>query len=485
MSFSFNSLAGRVGAVTTGFAVAIAMAGLAIPAAQGQESGETQSGPTCLPLDRLGGKNAIETSSLVAARAYPAGSPDFMVASTRNPVDALPGGALGIGPVLLTDGFNWDLNALINLSTAHILGGPGAVPASAEMFFDEHGIEHSRLQGADRNATAAAIADAWVEAHGQPTFVYVTRNAGSGSPDAVAASVVRDGPILTFTSPASLQAAAAKIQELNPSNGVVILGGTGVVSAAEAKTLAGGLPVDRLSGANRYETSRMIAKWVMKSRPVKHIYLASGNALKDAMVAGSFNDGVIVLTPPNAAGINGWARTMNADGITVIGGKGVVSDATAKIAACGEAPGITAAQVKNLLYPFGGDPACSTATWDAAETVGMMEMMHQSADACWGDTTGTQVSIKYSGDYSRDGYNDAIVYVSDGDGTMIFLVVYNRDNPSRPYVSHLWGGNGDWGFRVVEKSSFTMFELLANNTVVNQLSVTEVDGHPEVARPVS
>lgn len=487
MNISFPSFPSRFSRAGAGFAVAaLAVAGLLVPAAQGVDTGDTYAANNCIAWDRLGGQNAIETSALVAAQAYPEGSYNFLVASARNPVDALPAAALGWGPVLLTDGLNWDLHTLATLNTAYIVGGPGAVPTSAEMFFAEHGIEHHRIQGADRNATASAIADRWVKVHGQPTHVYVTRNAGTGSPDAVAASVVRDGPILTFTSAASLQAAAEKIQEMHPSQGVVILGGEAVVSAAEANILAGGLQLNRLSGMNRYETSRVIASWVAQTRPVHHIYLASGHALKDAMVAGAFNDGVILLTPPDGSGINEWARMMKADGITVVGGRGVVSDAAAQIAACGETAGITNSLVQGLLYPLGTDQACSTASWNAAESVGLMEQMPQGEDACWQKPTGTQISIQHRGDYFSDGYPDAIVYVSDVDGTMVFLVVYNPANPSQPYVSYLWGGNGDWGFRVVEESSYPLFELLSDGQVVNQLSVADnIGGKPEVAVPVS
>lgn len=129
------------GVVAAGFAVAALTLGLMAPVAQGAESGETQTNLGCLVQDRLGGKNAIETSALVAARAYPEGSQNFLVASARNPVDALPAAALGWGPVLLTDGLNWDLHTLATLNTAYIVGGPGAVPTSAEKFFTEHGIE--------------------------------------------------------------------------------------------------------------------------------------------------------------------------------------------------------------------------------------------------------------------------------------------------------------------------------------------------------
>lgn len=479
---SFPSRFSRVGA---GFAVsALALAGLMVPLAQGAESGETQTNLGCLAQDRLGGQNAIETSGLVAAQAYPEGSQKFLVASAHNPVDALPAAALGWGPVLLTDGLNWNLHTLATLNTAYIVGGPGAVPASAEMFFAEHGIEHHRVQGADRHQTAAAIAESWASTNGQPEYVYVTRNAGAGSPDAVAAAGVRNGPILTFTTPASRQAAAAKIHSLKPRSGVVILGGAGVVSDTEAQVLAGGLPWQRLGGQDRYETSWVIANWILQSKSRSHIYLASGHALKDAMVAGAFNDGVILLTPPDGSRIFQWANEINADGITVIGGRGVVSDTAAHNAACGKTPGVDEKVVANLLYPS-TEPVCSTETWDSLHSRGLIPSMPSAPNVCWmrRDRINEQVKIIRQSDFDQDGFGDAVLYLYSNDGTSVYLVLYNAYDPAHPYVAYLWGGNGDWDFRITD-DPFATFDLITNGEVVRNLAVIRSHGVPEMLEPV-
>lgn len=485
MNISFPSFPSRFSRAGAGFAVAaLAVTGLLVPAAQGVDTGNTYAANNCIAWDRLGGQNAIETSALVAAQAYPEGSENFLVASARNPVDALPAAALGWGPVLLTDGLNWDLHTLATLNTAYIVGGPGAVPTSAEMFFTEHGIEHQRMQGADRNQTAAAIADSWTSTNGQPEYVYVTRNAGAGSPDAVAASGVRNGPILTFTNPASLQAAAAKIQSLKPRSGVVVLGGTGVVSDAAAQILAGGLPWQRLSGQDRYETSWAIANWILQSKTRSHIYLASGTALKDAMVSGAFNDGVILLTPPDGSRIFQWANEINADGITVIGGRSVVSDEVAHNAACGKTPGVDEKVVANLLYPS-TEHVCSTETWDSLNSLGLIPSMPSMPDACWmpRDRINEQVKIVRQSDFDQDGFGDAVVYLSDNDGTSVYLVLYNAYDPAHPYVAYLWGGNGDWDFRITD-DPFATFDLIANGELFRNLAVIRNNGVPQMLEPV-
>lgn len=298
-----------------------------------------------LSWNRLSGATGVETSIAVAKHVYPSGWNTVYVASNRNPVDALPAATIGNGPVVLTDGKALNLGG-VKPGKVVLLGGPGAVPATIEAQAKDLVGEGNvtRLWGADRNQTAAAIARYWAKTNGAPATVYVTKNAGAGSPDAVAGSVLRDGPIVTFTSDASAVEAAAVVKELQPAK-VVALGGTGPVSDANLNAVAGGLPTERLAGANRYETAFVIAQRVKAQNPnATNVYLASGTALKDAMVAGAANDGVILLTPANAAGVNDKATALGAQQIHVIGGTGVLPENTAKTAA-GD-PAALAAQAK-------------------------------------------------------------------------------------------------------------------------------------------
>ncbi len=300
----------------------------------------------------------------------------------------------------------------------------------------------------------------------------------------MAAAGVRNGPILTFATPASRQAAAAKIHSLKPRSGVVILGGAGVVSDTEAQVLAGGLPWQRLGGQDRYETSWVIANWILQSKSRSHIYLASGHALKDAMVAGAFNDGVILLTPPDGSRIFQWANEINADGITVIGGRGVVSDTAAHNAACGKTPGVDEKVVANLLYPS-TEPVCSTETWDSLHSRGLIPSMPSAPNVCWmrRDRINEQVKIIRQSDFDQDGFGDAVLYLYSNDGTSVYLVLYNAYDPAHPYVAYLWGGNGDWDFRITD-DPFATFDLITNGEVVRNLAVIRSHRVPEMLEPV-
>ena len=317
-----RAIAGLVAGV--GSAALIAGVG-AVPAVAGD-----------LSFERLAGPSGVETSIAVAKHTWGADWKVVYVASNRNPVDALPAATIGDGPVVLTDGKSLNLGG-VKPGKIVLLGGTGAVPQGIEDQAKATGAEVIRLKGADRNATAAEIAKQWVKVNGTPKNVYVTKNVGSGSPDAVAASVLRDGPIVTFTNDASANALAGIVSELKAEK-VTALGGTGVVSDAVVNSAAAGKATARLAGANRYETAFAIAQYAKAQKSGSNVYLASGTALKDAMVAGAAKDGIILLSPANGEGVKAKADTLGAAKLIVIGGTGVMPDRTVQAAATGVVP---------------------------------------------------------------------------------------------------------------------------------------------------
>ena len=311
-----------------------------------------------LAHERLAGPSGVETSLAVAKHTWGTTWPVVYVASNRNPVDALPAATIGDGPVVLTDGKSLNLGG-VKPGKIVLLGGLGAVPQAIEDQAKASGVEVLRLAGANRNATAVAIAKQWVKVNGTPKNVYVTKNVGSGSPDAVAASVLRDGPILTFTNDASAAALPGVVSELKAGK-VTALGGTAVVPDSILNTAAGGKATARLAGANRYETAFTIAKYAKAQKPGSVVYLASGTALKDAMVAGAAKDGVILLSPANGEGVKAKADALGASKLMIIGGTGVMPDATVQAAATGIIPkkpllDMTLAEMR-ANYPLAGEP---------------------------------------------------------------------------------------------------------------------------------
>ena len=152
------------------------------------------------PLDRLVGADRYGTAAAVARHVFPDGAGTVYLAAGRTSPDAVAGGTLTGGPILLTstDGTGLPLATAEAIAALHpdqvvALGGPAAVSETL-LQVAAGGRPTGRLAGPDRWATAVEIARA---AHPTPTGrVYLARGDGQNYVDAVAAGVLADGPVL-------------------------------------------------------------------------------------------------------------------------------------------------------------------------------------------------------------------------------------------------------------------------------------------------
>lgn len=123
---------------------------------------------------------------------------------------------------------------------------------------------------------------------------------------------------------------------LRPGDTVHILGGEQAVSAAaEATLVAAGYTVDRIAGANRYDTAAQVAARVRRAHPEGRLtMLANAGTYADAVTGGAYGAfaGIpIVLTdadalhPTTAAALTALGTTET----VVLGGTAAVSDAAA------------------------------------------------------------------------------------------------------------------------------------------------------------
>ncbi len=228
---------------------------------------------------------------------------------------------------------------LVGTSGGATYNAPSAKPISAsQLAAFGVTVDHlpvTRLSGADRYATAAAISAATFKP-GVPVVYLAT---GLNFPDALAgaaAAGVTGGPLLLVGSTLP-PATAAELARLKPAR-IVILGAPAVVSAAvatKAKTYTPGT-VTRLSGADRYATAAAISAATFKPG-VPVVYLATGLNFPDAL-AGAAAAGVTggplllvgsTLPPATAAEL---ARLKPAR-IVILGAPAVVSAAVASLAA--------------------------------------------------------------------------------------------------------------------------------------------------------
>jgi putative cell wall-binding protein len=216
----------------------------------------------------------------------------------------------------------------------------------------------SRLGGANRDATAAAVALASYPTAGSAKAVVLARDdvyadGLTGSPLASAL----DGPLL-LTNPAFLSTDTrnAITHVLSQGGTVDLLGGTKAVSAQTASTLTSlGYHVVRIGGADRYATAGLVADQIASVRTVDHIYLATGLNFPDAESAAdaaAVNHGVVLLTDGTATAseTSQWMSAHPGLGAVAIGGAAASADPSAT-ALVGADRYATAAKVAASVLP--------------------------------------------------------------------------------------------------------------------------------------
>jgi putative cell wall-binding protein len=188
----------------------------------------------------------------------------------------------------------------------------------------------TRLAGADRYATAAAVSQHEFDAGVSTVFIAT----GLNFPDALAAapaSSLNIGPILLVAGQSIPAATRAELTRLAPQK-IVILGGTGVISSGVATQLdqytTG--PVIRISGANRYETAVAASQHFFTS--AETVYVASGLGFPDALAGGAGGGayrGPLLLVPGTSLPtvVRDELIRLQPARIFILGGTGVISDA--------------------------------------------------------------------------------------------------------------------------------------------------------------
>lgn len=212
-------------------------------------------------------------------------------------------------------------------TTAWLVGGAASLGPAVETALRGLGVTSVvRLAGADRYATAAAVARAMDLAPGGAAVVVN----GTDLPDALAAAGPAAGagrPLLLVSASAVPPATQQVLTELAP-RGVTVVGGPAQVSAA----VQAALPAPwRAYGADRYETSAVLAGAFAPIVGVASVVLASGSdaSLVDALSSGALGRPVL-LTPPGALAPSAKAWLQGQPGlgsVVVAGGRASLPDA--------------------------------------------------------------------------------------------------------------------------------------------------------------
>lgn len=296
-------------------------------------------------VSRIAGADRYATAAAISRATFSPGVAVAYVATGANYPDALAGGAAAAtvgAPILLTQAGSLPAATAGELGRLKpgrivVLGGAAVVSSSVLAQLDPYTAGSvTRLAGADRFATAAAVSAA---TFGRGVSIaYVAT--GANYPDALAAIplAARTGSPLLLTHGSGAPAATTReLQRLAPGR-IVVLGGTGVVSDAVLRQLdpytAGS--VTRIAGADRYATAAAIGAAFGTGRPAT--YLATGTAYPDALAGGpaaARRDAPLLLVAPDRLPAPTAAQLdrIRPGRLVVLGGLGAVRDEVAAAAA--------------------------------------------------------------------------------------------------------------------------------------------------------
>lgn len=293
--------------------------------------------------NRIAGDDRYLTAVKGSGKAFPVGADTVVVATGANWPDALGGsalaGAVG-GPLLLTKPTELPADVSdeierLGASTVYILGGLSAVSAPVATALDAiPGVAQViRLEGADRYATARKVADTVIDIEGAAYSGDAFVATGSNFPDALAASPLAAWAVRPILLADPRTGAVSRPAEVT---GVTILGGEGAVSAGVEVALnaaLGDANVDRIGGANRYETGAKIAAYgAGLGMSWNGLGVATGKNFPDGLSGGAMLGAlgtVMLLTPPDTLAPEAKSaledHAAEIDGVFILGGNAAIT----------------------------------------------------------------------------------------------------------------------------------------------------------------
>jgi putative cell wall-binding protein len=248
-------------------------------------------------VGRLAGVDRFATAVEVSKASFPAGNAGAVVLARSDAFpDALVGAPLAAAenaPLLLTTGASLPETTKAEIQrvlpkgrTVSLLGDPKAIPMSIATQLSGMGYKVVRYGGADRFATAVAVA----QALGSPSTVLLAT--GTNFPDALAAGVgaAKAGGVVLLTNGSSMPAATKAYLQAHPGK-VYAVGGPAAAAEPSATKLA---------GDDRFETAVAVAN-AFFTNPVT-VGVATGVGFPDALTGGAQLARIgapLLLTAPN------------------------------------------------------------------------------------------------------------------------------------------------------------------------------------------
>ena len=297
-----------------------------------------------LPSTRLSGADRIATAVAVSAHEYPAAdsAQGVVLARADSFPDALAGVPLAVSehaPLLLTSSTSLSAGTEAEVKRAlpaggsvTLLGGVGAIADTVAAKLQADGYVVTRDAGADRDATALAIANTIAT----PKAILLANGTGFADALSAGAAAAHVGGVVLLTDGARLAATVGAYISAHPGVPVYAVGGPAATADPTAV---------KLVGADRYATSVDVARQFFTTPNVAG--LASGLTYPDALAGGvdvsgagttgvtTGSGGPLLLVEPTAVPqvVKSYiAGTPSITSLQVYGGTSAISSAVAAAA---------------------------------------------------------------------------------------------------------------------------------------------------------
>ena len=294
---------------------------------------------------RLGGADRYETATIIANSYVTALGTAYenvaVLTSGVNYPDALAGATLATAlkaPIVLTKAETLVETTKTFLTanavkTVYVIGGTSAVSADVEATLKAMDITVVRIAGTDRVETSVAVAKKLAEIKGAADTVILTNGSNFADALSVSSAAAQLGLPVVYVNGTISETVKTFITESKATK-AIILGGESAVSADTEKAVAAmGLSVERIAGADRYETSTAIAEYFADCYTGAAVTFATGKDFPDALAGGVYAAYVgapVVLLDNGYANADAALYTAGLDltNVYVFGGTAALSDAT-------------------------------------------------------------------------------------------------------------------------------------------------------------
>lgn len=330
--------------------VGAALVSAAVPVVSSAGSGSvrlllTTPAPAARPIVRLAGASRFETAIAIGREAYPDATEVVLVAGAQaSLVDGLvaaPFAAHRGAPVLLSGRTSLGATTRAEIvrrgpDRVWLIGGRGVLTNGVIDELTRLGVAKvRRVAGADRFATAAAVAERMPT--DTPAILASGMQRSLIDAAAVSGAAAAAGRPVLLTAGSTLPAATRDVLRDRGTTAVTVIGGTGVVGPETLRAVERlGIPVTRVGGADRYATAANVASAFADVTGTATVVVASGSDanLIDVMTSGVLRSATLLaggVTPP--APTQSWIRDRPVDKILVVGGTGAVTTALARAVA--------------------------------------------------------------------------------------------------------------------------------------------------------